>query len=158
MPKTVIVGTEEFELPLQGENPDYGEELTDFFTSIADALTTVQQPNDILRSTAAINNNVTVPAIIPGFSYDTSEVRSINAEFIVKRTTTSPANNLVESGFIEGNYTGSEWQIAIRSIGSAGVEFSINPSGQIEYTSSDLVGSNYTGSIIFRSKVFNENA
>lgn len=157
MPKILIVGTEEYEFPLQGENSDYGEQITDWATAVTDALTSVQQPNDILRTLAPINNNVSIPTNIPGFSFDTVEVRSINSEFIITRTTDSPANNFVESGFIEGNYDGASWKIAIRSVSNAGVFFDITPSGQITYTSTNIVGSNYVGQILFRAKVFNED-
>lgn len=157
MPKILIVGSEEYEFPLQGENSDYGEQITDWATAVTDALTTVQQPNDILRTLAPINNNVSIPTNIPGFSFDTVEVRSINSEYLITRTTDSPAVNLVESGFIEGNYDGNDWFIAVRSVGNAGVSFNITPSGQVTYTSTNLVGSSYIGSILFRAKVFNED-
>lgn len=157
MSRIVIVGSEEFELPDQGANPDYGEELTDFFVAISEALETIQQPNDILRTTAVISNNISSPTAISGFSFNTAEVRSINAEFYIKRTTDAPANNLTESGFIEGNYTGSDWTIAIRSEGNAGVTLDITAGGQITYTSTNVSGSNYSGIIVFKAKVINED-
>lgn len=157
MSKTVIVGTEEFEIPLEGENPGYGEQLSDFFVAVADALQNVQQPNDILSTAANIANNVSSPANIPGFSFDTAEVQSINSEFLIKRTTDTPAQVLIESGFVEGNFDGTNWSISIRTTGGySGVDLSITPSGQIQYVSTDLIGSNYVGQITFRAKVFNE--
>jgi uncharacterized protein YjbI with pentapeptide repeats len=157
MSKTVIVGTEEFEIPLEGENPGYGEQLSDFFVAVADALQNVQQPNDILSTAANIANNVTTPTNIPGFSFDTAEVQSINSEFLIKRTTDVPAQVLTESGFVEGNFDGTNWSISIRTTGGySGVDLSITPSGQIQYVSTDLTGSNYAGQITFRAKVFNE--
>lgn len=156
MSKIVTIGTETFEIPTIGANPDYGSELTDFFVAIADALENVQSPNDILRTSANIANNVTTPTNIPAFSFDTSEVISINAEYIVKRTTLVPAENLTESGTITGNYNGTAWTISLMTDGNAGVEFSITPSGQIQYTSSNMTGSSYVGEIIFKAKVFNE--
>jgi hypothetical protein len=156
MSKTLIIGTEEFQFPLQGENPDYGEQITDWATAVTEALATVQQPNDVLTTAANIANNITVPTNIPGFSFDTAEVQSINCEYIIRRTTTSPAQVIQESGFIEGNFDGSDWAIAIRSTGDAQTSLSITPSGQVQYVSSDLVGANYQGQITFKAKVFNE--
>lgn len=157
MPKIVTVGTEEFELPVQGENPDYAEQLTDYFVAVADALTTVQQPNDILSTTAAINNNQTTFLNIPGFSFDTSEVIAINAEYIVDRSTTIPAVTLSESGVIQGNYNGSTWTISRSFDGDADIEFDINSSGQIQYKTGNMTGAGYLGLIIFKAKVFNQD-
>lgn len=157
MPKTLTVGTDQFEFPLEGENSGYGESITDWAEAVTDALSTVQQPNDVLRTTSTISNNQTSFTNIPSFSFDTSEVRAINSEFLVTRSTTSPAVTVVESGFIEGNFDGSNWSISVRSVGDAGVEFNITSGGQVQYKSSDLAGSGYVGEIIFRAKVFNGN-
>jgi hypothetical protein len=156
MSKVLIIGSEEFEFPNQGDNPDWGEQVTDWATAVTDALQNVQQPNDVLTTAANIANNISSPANIPGFSFDTAEVQSINAEYIIRRTTTTPAQVLQESGFVEGNFDGTNWAIAIRSTGDAQVALSITPAGQIQYTSSDLVGANYQGQITFKAKVFNE--
>lgn len=155
MPKVLIVGTEEFEFPVQGENPSYAEQITDWAEAVTNALGTVQQPNDILTTTASVLNNQPSFTNIPAFIFDSSEVISINAEFIITRTTTAPVNNLVESGFIQGNFNGSEWTFTVESINNAGIEFNITPSGQLQYKSTDLAGSSYAGTILFRGKVFN---
>lgn len=161
MPKILIVGTSEYEFPLVGENADYGEQVTDWATAVTEALTTVQQPNDILVTTAAINNNVTTFTNIPGFSFDTSEVIAIQAEATVTRSTSSPAFTVVEDFDIDGNYDGTEWTIAISSnckIDGSGVDFEITSGGQIQYKSSNLSGTGYTGAILFKAKVFNQDA
>lgn len=161
MPKTLIIGTDEFEFPQVGDNADWGQEVSDWAEAVSEALSSVQQPNDILRTSATINNNVTVPAVIPGFFFDTSEVRSINAEFIIKRTGTSPSTNLVDSGFITGSYDGTDWNISIRmtsnSTSGTGVSLDITSAGQVVYTSTFLNVTSHVGSIIFRAKVFNED-
>lgn len=156
MSKILTVGTETFEFPEESENGKYGEEVTDWASAVSSALTTVQQRNDIPGSTATILNNISSFTAIPGFSFDTSEVISINCEFIVTRSTTVPAVTLVSSGFIQGNYDGSTWNVTVEYVGNSGVDFDINPSGQAVYKSTNLTGSNYTGSILFKAKVFNQ--
>jgi hypothetical protein len=146
MPKKLVVGNEEFEIPLQGENPDWGTEVTDFLEAVAGALETVQQPNDV---------NQTTPANIAGFSFTTAEVQAINCEFFVSRSTTSPAQTITESGTIVGNFNGTAWSITIVSVGDAGITFSITPAGQIQYTSTNIIGSGYVGAIKFKAKVIN---
>jgi len=156
MPKKLIIGTDEFEFPEQGDSPDWAEQVTDWATAVTEALTTVQQPNDILTQAALIANLQTTPASIPGFSFDTSEVVAINAEYIVIRRTVSPAVNMVESGFLSGNFDGTNWTISRRQQGEAGIEFSITPGGQVQYTSTDISGTSYEGVISFKAKVFNQ--
>lgn len=156
MAKTLIVGTESFEFPVEGDLGNYGEEITDWAEAVSTALGTVQQRNDIPITTASILNNITTATAIPGFSFDTTEVISVQAEYIVRRNTTVPANNLVASGTLMGNFDGSTWYITIRSIKDAGIELDINSSGQVTYTSSDISGSNYSGEILFKAKVFNQ--
>jgi hypothetical protein len=157
MPKILVVGTEEFEFPLVGENADYGEQVTDWASAVTDALTTVQQPNDILPTQAAINNNQTTFSNIAAFSFDTSEVIAINAEYIINRTTTSPAETISESGNIQGNYNGTSWTISRSFDGDADVEFDITSGGQVQYKSGNMTGTGYVGSIIFKAKVFNQD-
>lgn len=156
MPKTLIVGNEEFEFPLEGESAGYGSEVTDWAEAVTDALSTVQKPNDILTSTAPINNTG-VLTNITGFSFPISEVISIECKYFVKREVTGgvDAGTYVETGFIEGYYDGENWGISIRTTGDARILLSINPSGQIQYTSTVLTGISHIGSIVFEAKVIN---
>lgn len=156
MPKTLTIGTQDFEIPLEGENGNYGEQISDWCEAVTDALGTVQQRNDIPTTTASILNNRTSATSVTGFLFDTSEVISINSEFIVTRTTDSPAVQLVESGFIQGNFDGSNWNITITSVGNSGVSFDMTAGGQVTYTSTNMTGTNYTGEIRFKAKVFND--
>lgn len=156
MPKKLIVGNEEFEFPLSGQSPGYASEITDWAEAVTDALTNVQKPNDILTTTAAINNNVSTPTNIPGFSFSTAEVIAIDCRYFIKRTTTSPNFTVTEVGYIEGYYDGTNWGISIRSTGDSGVELSITPAGQIQYTSTSLAGATHVGSIVFEAKVIND--
>lgn len=156
MPKILTIGTEEFEFPLESENGNYGEQVTDWAEAVSDALGTVQQRNDIPNSSATILNNVTTPTPIAGFLFDTSEVISIYAEFIVRRSTTAPAVSLVESGLITGNFDGQDWNIEITTVKDAGISLDITSGGQITYTTTNLAGSNYVGEILFKAKVFNQ--
>jgi hypothetical protein len=157
MPKTLIVGNEEFEFPLTGENPGYSSEITDWAEAVTEALSTVQKPNDILTTTQAINNSG-VLTNITGFSFPTSEVISIDCKYIVKRVITGGPNagTYAEVGFIEGYYDGSNWGISIRTTGDAGILLSIDSSGQIQYIATPITGgSSYLGSITFEAKVIN---
>lgn len=157
MPKLLTIGSEEFEFPLEGQNAGYGSEVTDWAEAVTDALTTVQKPNDILTTTAVINN-IAGTFSIPGFNFSVAEVISIDCRYFVKRVTTSPDDNFSEVGYIEGYYDGSEWGISIRTTGDAKILLSITPSGQFQYTltPSDVLEGSHKGSITFEAKVINK--
>jgi hypothetical protein len=154
MPKILTVGTEEFEFPLEGENPGYGSEITDWAEAVSTALESVEKPNDISTTTKTIGNSIgTYP--IPNFSFPTSEVIAIDCKYFVKRT--SNATAYTEVGYIEGYYDGN-WGISIRTTGDAKILLSIDSTGQIQYTlaASDVLPGTYTGSITFEAKVINK--
>jgi len=155
MSKNLIVGNQTFEFPEQGDNADWGSSVTDWAEAVTDALSTVQKPNDILLTTANIANNISSPTNIPGFSFSTAEVKAINCQYLVTRTTTIPNVVLTEVGYIEGWFDGTNWGISIRTTGDAGILLSITPAGQMQYTSSNLAGATHTGSISFEAKVIN---
>lgn len=155
MSKTVLVGTESFEIPLQGDNPEYGEQVSDFFEAVSDALNNLQSATDIPVTSSIIANNVTTPTAIPGFSFSTALVQAIDAEYLAFRSTTSPNVKYAERGEIKGSYDGSNWTIVVKKQGDAGVLVDVSPSGQVTYTSSNIAGAGYTGQIKFRSKTIN---
>lgn len=157
MPKILTVGSEEFEFPLEGQNAGYGSEITDWAEAVTDALSTVQKPNDILTTTAVINN-IAGTFSIPGFNFSTAEVVSIECRYLVKRVTTSPNSTYTEVGYIEGYYDGSDWGISIRTTGDAKILLSITTAGQVQYTltAGDILAGTHTGSITFEAKVINK--
>jgi hypothetical protein len=148
MPKILTIGTDEFEFPLSGENAGYGSEVTDWAEAVTGALSTVERPGDIVNKTAPIQDGVSSPISIPEFSFSSAIVASFEAKYFIERPTSKR-----EAGFIEGYHDGSDWSIAIRVIGDAGVSLDITPTGQIRYTSSSVGG---VGTIKFEAKVINK--
>lgn len=156
MPKTLTIGSQDFDVPIQGDNPDYGETLTDFFEAIADALESVQGPDDILLTTSNIANNQSSAASISGFLFSSTTVKSFIAEYYIERTTVTPAESKIENGVLTGHYNGSTWVFSNGPItGDAGIVFSITAGGQVQYTSDNMTGSSYSGSIKFKAKTIN---
>lgn len=152
MPKQVQIGSDIFNIPIEGENPPYGEDLTAFFEAIATALATVQGPNDIPTTTAILANNTTVSANVPGLIFSTSSTVAIDVSYLVTRIYDSGSSTVAEEGVIKGEYNGSVFVIT-RDFGGvdAGMSFTITPSGQIQYTSSNLPN-HISTTIIFRAK------
>jgi hypothetical protein len=154
MPKLLTIGTEEFEFPLEGENAGYGSEITDWAEAVTGALSTVERPGDLVNKTAQILNNVSSPQNISEFNFSPSIVASFEAKYFVERVSAGDAKR--EAGFIEGYYDGSDWIIAIRTVGNAGINFEITSLGQITYTSDNLPGQLPSSNIKFEAKVINK--
>lgn len=74
----------------------------------------------------------------------------------VYRTTDSAEIN--ESGTITIQYysTSGTWDLGQDYIGDASTIFSITNAGQVQYTSSNLAGLNYEGTITFRAKTLDQ--
>ena len=156
MPKLLTVGTDEFEFPLEGENPGYGSEITDWAVAVTTALETVQKPNDISTRTESILNDRDTLTSISGFNFNTSEVISIECKYFIQRSS-STTSTIAESGFIEGYFDGTDWGISRRTVGDAGIlEISITTAGQIQYKSNDIGYASYAGTITFEAKVINK--
>lgn len=150
MSTKVQIGNKDFNIPDPGEKVGYAEETTDYLVAIADALSSVQGPNDILQSSASIANNQTTLAIISGLQFDASDVLSIEVSFIVSREYDSGSTVITESGNIIGSYDGSVFKISVDSDGDTGVNFDVSNTGQLQYTSSDLPN-HVTSSITFKA-------
>ena len=140
MPKTLQVGSEFFEYPIQGDGNGHGTAASDFASAVADKLATVFGPNDIQKTTANLANNVSTPTSIPGLSFNTSQVRQIEVAILITRTTNPLAVTTVitEEFTINGSYDGSDFVIRVQSSGDSGVDLDITSAGQMTYESSNL--------------------
>ena len=138
MSKTIQIGSTIYRVPNEGDNPGWGEDLTEFFCAIGDALENVQGPNDILTTSATLANNQTIFVDIPGLVFNTAQVQRVEVKYLVFRTYDSGLSVKVESGLIEGNFDGTEFFISSEHVGDAGVEFEVTNTGQFQYKTTDL--------------------
>lgn len=150
MPKNVTVGTEVFEIPIQGENPDWGEEVTDWAVAVSNQLNSISGASDIPNTTFTLANNQSAAASINGFAFSTTFVRAFQAEYFIERDTDS-TTKVTESGILYGNYNSEDgsWDLNQEAVGDAGITFSITGAGQVQYVSTNIAGSSYTGQIKF---------
>lgn len=155
MAKTLQIGSKVFEYPETGDKPGWGEEATAWAEAVTESIGNVQGVNDILITSANLNNNQAVAANINNFVFNTAQVQGVSSEFLIIRTYDAGASVVTESGTIYGNYNGSEFFITVESVGDAGIVFSITNTGQIQYTSSNLT--NHVSSVIrFRARTIDQ--
>lgn len=152
MSVTITVGNETFEYPSNGQSPGYGQAATETIQAIADAVASLSGPDDILLTSFTIANNQTSFTNILGLGFDTSTVRAANITYSVYRTTNS--NNAAETGTIQVVYNSAaaSWEINREFAGDAGITFQITAGGLLQYKSSNISGSSYSGVIKFLAK------
>jgi len=155
MPRQLQIGNTIYNVPEENDNPGWGEDLTEFFQGIADALETVQGANDILLQSATLANNQVTPANIPNLIFNTAQVQGVEVDYLIERTFDAGASITTEAGKVIGSYDGTDFNITTESQGDAGILISITAGGQFQYTSTDLT--NHVSTIIrFRGRTIDQ--
>lgn len=150
----VIQGTT-FNYPENGEDPQWGQDATDWAEAVTEALSLLLGPNDILPRSANILNNQAAPVLIRGFFFNPAEVRAANIQYTIFRQTDT--QTVVENGEMLLNYNATapvneKWKISQDRSGNTFTLFTITDDGQFYYTTNDLTGANYTGTLRFQAK------
>lgn len=149
----LTVNNKSFNYPDEGEAPGWGNDATAWAKEVTDVLNFLQSPGDIVNSIATINNNQTLPLDVVGMVFSSANTRNARVTYQVKRSVTGTV--LIQSGtlFLDWNPQTSSWILTHDyTAGDAGVVFSVLPSGQVQYTSSNMTGSGYVGEIKFNAK------
>lgn len=159
MPVDIVINSVPISYPSPGDAPGWGESATQFAQEVAEVLNNINNPNDILETTFTIQNNVSSFSNIAGLSFSTGQVRSAEISYSIYRTSDTTPSGSVETGTMSLVYdnaaaSGQKWQLAIGNISGpgAGVLFNITDAGQVQYKSTDIGSTNYSGEIKFRAK------
>lgn len=152
MSRVVTINNTEFNLPLEGEESPWGSDLSDLITALVDVANTVVSTGDILATTYTLANNVSSPTAVTGLAFDISTILASTITYTIYRNTDS--NEVTEHGVIFLAYkpTASTFELSQHHVGDAGVEFTVNGSGQFLFTSSNISGTNYSGTMKFSAK------
>jgi len=147
MPKTLQIGNQTFEYPVQGDGT-WGEEATAWAEAVTEALETVQGPEDILITEAILNNGAS--GDVAGLSFDTSVVQQVSVEGLITRTFTDATPTEAEAFVVTGAYNGSTFSINVEYVGNnTGIELDITNVGQFTYVASNKANTN---SIVIKFK------
>ncbi len=152
MAVSLVVNNKTFEYPDVGEEPGWGEDATAWAEEVTSVLETLFGTNDIPNTSFTITNNQSSATNLTGLLFNTAAVRAATIEYAIYRTTNS--NELAESGeiYIVYKNTAATWELTQTKNDNAGVNLSITNTGQFQYTSSNVSGTSYSGSIRFRAK------
>lgn len=152
--EVVIQGTT-YLVPKADANPPYGEELNDYLKALGNAYSTLVGVGDIAETTATLGNNVSSASDVEGLTFDSVLIRSADIAYQITRTTSTTTE--IESGHLGIFYNptfavNSKWTIQRDGLGASGIEFSITDAGQVQYTSTNLSGTSYSGVIKYEAR------
>lgn len=143
-----------FQYPQNG-GEIWGREATNWAIAITNALNTSSVTGDLGPTTLApINNNVVASTNVSSLSVSVASTRAFKVDYYVYRGRGAPTNTeLTEVGTLRAMYSPSSgtWIIDNTFTGDAQVDFSVNASGQVQYTASDIAGTGtYYGQMRYR--------
>lgn len=150
MAKTVTIGGTTYQLPLNNQNPAWGEEMTDIIDALITQVNNLQGPNDIVESSATILNTSGAKEITP-FTFDSVNVRSFEATYNVSRAMTKDITSYSGDGatttvVVSGNhdiFTGDT--ITISGTGDIDGTFAITRVDDTTFTISSAFNGASTG-------------
>jgi hypothetical protein len=104
---------------------------------------------------ATIANNQASATNLTGVLFDPLEYRGVVLDYAIYRITDTASSAVVQIGELRLAYNtqSTTWYLSDNYAGqNAGVTFSISGSGQVQYTSSDIAGANYIGTMEYSIK------
>ncbi len=157
MSRQVTIQGTSYTLNAQGDNPPYGDQQSALIEALVDVANASVSSTDILPTSFSLSNNISSPTNVTGASFDTSQVRSANVSYSIYIVTS--LNEYSESGNLLLTYktVANSWELARYAVGDAQVTFTITTSGQIQYVTSNVSGTGYSGKLRFSAKTFSQN-
>lgn len=132
----------------------WGQSTTDLLLAMVDALNASASAGDIADNTEVIIlNNQTTPQNVTNLVFDNAVTKSASIDYYIYRVAGS--TELGEVGTIRLIYkdVANSWALDRTQGGdNCGVEFDVDSSGQVTYTSSSLSGSPYSGVMKYRAR------
>ena len=154
MPQINIQGTI-IDFPDSAQSPNWAAPVIQFALAVEAALATVVGPFDIAPQVYTMTSNVNTNVSLPGLAFPTSDVRGATIDYTVFRTTNT--NVAYEKGTLEIVYNpqgpvNNKWEISREFTGDGLITFSILDTGQVQFTSASLAGTNHQGVISYLAK------
>lgn len=158
MSVTLTVNNNPHEFPQTGDSPGWGDAVTGWAEDVTTVLDTLLGSSDITLTSATVLNNQSSVVNVAGLSFNTGTVRAAIIEYSIYRVSSTNPSGKAETGTISLVYdnsagAGNKWSIAHGQIvGNAGIIFSITDAGQVQYTSTDIGSTSYSGVMKFKAR------
>ena len=149
MSKKVTVGGEPFTLNTSGDEQGWGNTQSDLMSALVESVNAFFGEGDILPTTSLVGNNQPSGTLISFFQFNSNVVRFAEVEYTVIRSTSGiDAVTVYEVGKIfclnDPTAVGNPWSINVQKMSDAeaGIEFDINSTGQMTYSTNDMETAN----------------
>jgi hypothetical protein len=121
-----------------------------FFRAVHDRLNPLGSETSV-----QLENNISEAKAVEGLKVNQRGVSQATVEFLVQRVTS--VSELIETGsfILSYNPTSEDWNISLTNINQpddSGVDFTVDATGQVLYTSSDLSGTPIISRIVYRMR------
>ena len=151
---TITIAGTPIDMPNTSESPNWAPALVQFFKAVENAFTSVIGPYDVPPQVMDIAGDAFNPAATPlninNLSFSSLVIRAAFISYAVSRAATGPITDY-EAGNIIVLYNGSNWDISVDKIGDAKITFSIDATGQIQFTTATIGTTPHTGKISFKA-------
>lgn len=143
-----------YNYPSNGDPPGWGDDATNAFVALVDKVNGISPNTDIVAGSATIANNLASPTNVSTLIFDSGLVGAAIVEYHLTRSVIG--TSISELGTLALDYSGGVWYMEreLNSGVDTGVLFSITNTGQVQITSSNIIGSSYVGSMSFRARTF----
>lgn len=152
MSTPLTLGGVTYAFPITGDSA-WGDDVTNWAIGVTQILNTIQINGDLGPTTnVTIQNNTT--AAVTNLIVDSSINRAIFIEYAVYRA--KGASEVAETGSLRAIYltSANTWTLDRTYDSDAGMDFDINASGQVSYTSSNMTTTgSYVGNMRYRARV-----
>lgn len=162
MPITLTVNSIPYQYPVANDSPGWGQAATDWAAQVTLVLNDLKGPNDITQTSFTVQNNISSFTDVAGLSFNTGQVRSASIPYSIYRTATATPSGFSESGIINIVYDnlaapGSKWSLIQYGMnGNSGVMFNVTDGGQVQYKSTNMSATGYSGTMRFRATALNQ--
>ncbi len=155
----LVINGVTFNYPAQGELADWSVDASAWAQAVTALLGTISGASDINTTLFSLNNNVAVATNIQGLFFDPSVVKGALVSYAIFRSTNLSTVSEFGLLLITKTTTSPFFEMARFAVGGVGdvgvpLSFSLSTSGQIQYTSSNLAGTGYSGTIFFKATAF----
>jgi hypothetical protein len=141
--------------PASGESPNWSSAVIQFAQLVAAALAFSVGPFDVPPQVYVMTSNANTNVNLPNLTFPTSTVRGAIVIYSVFRSTN--LSTVSETGQIYVNYNptfpvGKKWEISNDHVGNANSSFTILDVGQLQFSTTLLAGTGFSGTITYQAK------
>lgn len=151
---SVTINNKTFNIPIAGDDPGWGEEVTEWIVEASTVINGLLGPGDILETEFSIANNTSSPASVIGLLFNPALIRAAAINYSIYRRSNLNPSGKSEVGTMHAVYdndagAGDKWLFTLDGAGDSGVTFDITDVGQVTFTSTDIGAAGYIGTMHF---------